>query len=112
MEKTNLPNATAILVLGILSVIGCCCHWAVGFVLAIIALALASKDKKLYLENPEIYLNYANLNIGRILAIIGIVLSSIYLLMTIYVKVYVGEEAAREFMENLKLKVEHMEENQ
>ena len=92
MEKRQLPNGTAVLVLGILSILTCCCWGITGLLLGIIALVLAKKDIALYAENPELYSNYNNINTGRILAIIGIVLSSIMLVVTIYSKVVIGDE--------------------
>lgn len=83
MEKQKLPNATAVLVLGILSLPLCCCY-GIGAVLGIIALVLARKDMALYRENPELYSNYSNLNTGRILAIIGIVLGVIGIGLAIF----------------------------
>lgn len=80
MEKQNLPNATAVLVLGIISIITCCCFGILGLIFGLIALFLANKDMKLYRENLELYSNYSNLNTGRIVAIIGVVLSAITLL--------------------------------
>ena len=109
MEKRNLPNATAVLVLGILSIVTCCCYGIIGLVLGIVALVLASKDMKLYSENPELYLNYKNLNIGKILSIIGIVLSSIYLILTVYLYVVVGEQGMKEMMENLQEKAKYQQ---
>lgn len=109
MEKRKLPNATAVLVLGILSICTCCCYGIVGLILGIVALVLASKDMKLYLESPELYSNYSNLNIGRILAIIGIALSAITLVANIYFYTVVGEEGMQDFLENLKTKVEQRE---
>jgi len=82
MEKQKLPNAIAVLVLGILS-IPACCFYGGGLIFGIIALVLAKKDKALYATNPEAYDGYSNLNTGRILAIIGIVLSIIYILLLI-----------------------------
>lgn len=79
--QQKLPNATAVLVLGILSIITCCCYGIFGLILAIIALVLAKKDLNSYKANPSLYTNYSNLNTGRILAIIGIVLN---VLMIIY----------------------------
>ena len=110
MEKRNLPNATAVLVLGILSIITCCCGWGIGVVLGIIALVLANKDQKLYAENPELYLNYNNLTIGRIVSIIGLVLSAITLLINIYFYAIIGEEGTKEMMENLIEKMKHQQE--
>lgn len=109
MEKTNLPNATAVLVLGIVSILTCCCYGIVGLVFGIVALVLAQKDMKLYTANPELYKNFSNLNVGRILAIIGVVMSALYLFVTIYMYAVVGEAGMMEMMENLKLKMEQQQ---
>lgn len=106
MDKRNLPNGTTVLILGILSIITCCCWGFIGLILGIIALVLAKKDLVLYNENPELYLNYSNLKIGRTLAIIGIVLSAIALIAVIYINVVVGEDNVNEFMQNLITKME------
>ncbi len=111
MEKRNLPNGTAVLVLGILSILTCCCGWGVGMVLGIVAIVLANKDLKLYSENPELYLNYKNLNTGKILAIIGLVLSSLTLIANIYFYTVVGEQGMKEMMENLQEKIKYEQEN-
>ncbi|WP_100615901.1 CCC motif membrane protein [Confluentibacter citreus] len=81
MEQQKLPNATLILVFGILSIITCCCYGIVGLILGIVTVILASKATKLYAENPELYTGFQNVKIGKILAIIGIVLSVLYLLV-------------------------------
>lgn len=80
-----LPNATAVLVLGILSIITCCCYGIIGLILGIIALVLSKKDKALYLANTAAYSesSFKNLNAGRICAIIGVIFSVIYLLLNI-----------------------------
>lgn len=83
MEQRKLPNATAVLVLGIISIPGCC-FYCVGLILAIIALVLAKKDKALYAENPEGYDNYSTLKTGRVLAIIGLILNILALLSIIF----------------------------
>ena len=44
MEKRNLPNGTAVLVLGILSIVTCCCYGFIGLTFGIIAVVLANKD--------------------------------------------------------------------
>ncbi len=110
MEKRKLPNATAILILGILSILTCCCWGVIGLTLGIVALILAKKDLALYNENPEIYEGFSNINTGRILAIIGIILSSIYLILNIYMYVVWGEEGIKEFQENLIEKIKHQQE--
>lgn len=108
MEKNKLPNATAVLVLGIFSILTCCCY-GIGLVLGIIALVLAAKDRKLYMENPELYSNYGNLNIGRILSIIGIVLTAIYLIFVVYMYAVVGEDGMREWQKDLQIKLEQQQ---
>lgn len=110
MEKRNLPNATAVLTLGILSILTCCCWGFIGLTLGIIALFLYRKDIKLYQESPELYLNYQNLNIGRILAIIGVVLSAIYFIINIYLYAVIGEQGMKDIMENLKEKMKYEQE--
>lgn len=109
MEKRNLPNATAVLILGILSIITCCCYGIFGLVLGIVALVLANKDMKLYQENPEVYLNYQNLSIGKILSIIGIILSAISLMCYIYL-FSLGEEGMKDFQQNLIEKMKYEQE--
>ncbi|MDI1255895.1 MAG: CCC motif membrane protein [Flavobacterium sp.] len=99
MEKQKLPNATAVLVLGILSILTCCCYGVLGLIFGIIAIVLAKKDKALYMENPELYSNYSNLNTGRILAIIGICLSAVYLLVNVYLLAVVGQEGITEMQQ-------------
>jgi hypothetical protein len=110
MEKRNLPNGTAVLVLGILSIITCCCYGFIGLTLGIIALVLAKKDLKLYQESPELYLNYKNLNTGKILGIIGIILSSIYLICTIYLYIFVGEQSIKDMEKNILEKLKYQQE--
>lgn len=80
--KKNLPNATTVLVLGILSIITSLCYGVIGLILGIVALVLAKKDRALYSQNPEEWLNYDQLNNGRTCAIIGVCLSGLMLLAT------------------------------
>lgn len=103
----KLPNATAILVLGILSILGCC-FYGVGIIFGIVALVLANTDMKLYLKNPEDYSNYPNLNIGRILSMIGIGLSMFALAFFIYF-LSLGPEGMKAFEENLRVKAEQQQ---
>ena len=92
MEKQKLPNAIAVLILGILSIPGCC-FYGVGLVFGIIALVSAKKDTNLYNTNPEAYDNYGNVKTGKILAIIGIVLNVIGILCIVAVVAMFGWEA-------------------
>ena len=106
MEKQKLPNATAVLILGIFSILTCCCY-GIGLILGIVALVLAKKDLALYKENPELYSNYSNINTGRILAIIGIVLSAIYLIYIVYLFSFLGAEGIQEMQNQMLEKMQN-----
>lgn len=85
MEKQKLPNVTAVIVLGIVSILAsCCCTVIVGAIPGIIGLVLAKKDANLYNSNPDLYEGYNNLKTGKILNIIGIALGVITLLYSIF----------------------------
>ena len=92
MEKQKLPNSTAVLVLGILSIPGCCFYGA-GLVFGIIALVLAGKDTALNATNPDGFDGFNNIKTGKILAIIGIVISVIYLVLIVVAVSMFGLEA-------------------
>ncbi len=83
--QQNLPNATSVLVLGIISIVGSFCYGIVGLICGIIGLVLANRDRKLYKEAPELYSqsSYGTSNAGRTCAIIGIVLSSLIIVMVV-----------------------------
>jgi M penetrans paralogue family 26 len=85
--QKSLPNSTLVLILGICSILTCCCYGLVGIICGIITLVLANKDQIAYLTNPEEYTlsSYNNLKAGRIMAIVGLVLSFLYLLYVIVV---------------------------
>lgn len=87
-----LPNSTAVLVLGILSIVLCFCYGIIGLILGIIALSLAGKDMRLYNANPQAYTqsSYNNLKAGRVCAIIGTVLSSLYFIIIVLYIIFVG----------------------
>lgn len=80
--NAQLPNATAVLVLGICSIVFLCAY-GFGLVLGIVGLVLANKDKQLYRENPGIYTNYGNLHAGWIMSLISVILGSIIVLIII-----------------------------
>jgi len=87
----TLPNSTAVLVLGILSIVLCCCFGLTGLALGIIALVLADKDEKLYRANPLMYDqgSYKNLQAGKICAIIGTCFSGLtFLYITVKALVF------------------------
>lgn len=93
MNQQKLPNATAVLVLGIVSIVTCCCYGIPGLVTGIIALFLYKKDNALYKQNPSLYSDYNNLNTGRILAIIGIILSVLTIAYFIFCIAFFGMDA-------------------
>lgn len=101
MQNQKLPNATAVLILGIFSILTCCCYGVIGLALGIVALVLANKDLKLYQQSPELYSNYNNLKIGRILAIIGIVLSALYLIYVIVLFSTIGIEGMEQMQQEM-----------
>ncbi len=102
-ERQQLPNSTLILVFGILSIVGCCCYGIVGLIFGVVAMIMAKKATDIYNANPEIYIGYQNVKTGRILAIIGIILSSLVLISQIVFLIMFGfegiEEMQREMME-------------
>jgi len=101
MEKQQLPNSTLILVFGIISIVTCCCYGIIGLIFGIIALVLASKATKLYVANPDLYSDYNNVKIGKILAIIGLVLNAIYLLYIVWLFSTLGYEGIQEMQQEM-----------
>lgn len=75
-QKQQLPNAVAVLVLGICSIVFSCV--GVGLVLGIIGLVLSSKGRRMYKENPTMYEGYGSLLGGFITSIIGTCIGGIY----------------------------------
>jgi hypothetical protein len=90
-QKTQpVPNATAVLVLGIISIVTCCCYGLPGIICGVIALVLAVKGQRAYVNAPHQYTDasWKNLKAGRICAIIGLILS---ILTVIYMIVVINE---------------------
>lgn len=68
----QLPNATATLVLGIVSIVIC----FPGFITGIIGIVLHKKDRALYLSDPQTYeQSYKTARAGYICSIVGLCLS-------------------------------------
>jgi len=109
MQQT-LPNATIVLVLGILSILTCCCYGIIGLILGIVALVLSKKDRELYAANIGAYTesSFKNLNAGRVCAIIGLILNILYLLLCIVLVAMFGfaalsdQDAMREALQNMQ----------
>jgi hypothetical protein len=85
-QPIPVPNATGVLVLGIISIVGSLCYGIVGLVCGIIALVLAKKARAAYAMDPSRYSlpSYNNMNAGRICAIIGTILSVLLLIGSIF----------------------------
>jgi hypothetical protein len=89
----TLPNASAVLTLGILSLIlFCCCGGVVGMVLSIIALVLGNKSLQLYEINPYNYsmVSYNNVKNGKTCAIIGLIINGLMILFSIIRFIFYG----------------------
>lgn len=84
--QRTIPNANAVLVLGIISIVGCFLYGIPGLVCGIIALVMFKKVKATYLTNKPMYeSSYKNANAGYVCAIIGTILSGLYFLFFIIV---------------------------
>ncbi|HBK71615.1 MAG TPA: hypothetical protein DDZ39_08185 [Flavobacteriaceae bacterium] len=110
MEKQKLPNSTLVLVMGILSIIGCCCYGVPGIIFGIIALVVGNNSIKVYNESPENYLDPGNVKTGRIMGIIGLILSVLFIIYLVWGFYQLGltweelqdQELLQERMEELK----------
>ena len=108
--QQSLPNATAVLVLGILSIVTCCCYGIIGLILGIVALVLSKKDRALYAANMSFYTesSFKNLNAGRVCAIIGLILNVLLILMMIIMIAIFGwatvsdQEALKEALQGMQ----------
>ena len=81
--KKDLPNATVVLVLGILSLIFCWCYGFFGLILGIIAVG----QRKLYLQSPDEYTesSFKNVNAGRVCGIISICIAGVVVVVLLLV---------------------------
>jgi hypothetical protein len=86
--KQNLPNSTAVLVLGICSIVFGC--FFVGLILGIVGINMAGKGRKMYRDNPELYDGYGSLNAGWIMSIIGTILGGLYTIYWIIIVAILG----------------------
>ena len=87
-----VPNSTAVLVLGIISIALCWCYGIVALTCGIIGIVLANKGKALYDANPSAYTlsSFNNLKGGKICSIIGLSLGALYLIFVIVYLVILG----------------------
>src|SRR5690554_1789285 len=100
MEQKTLPTSNTSLGLRVISFVICCTGIG-SLILSGIALKLANKDKKLYLESPEEYSNYSQTKTARTIAIIGLILGALITLWLILTLISIGnnwEEFYEEIM--------------
>lgn len=91
-QKQTLPNSTAVLVLGICSIVFGC--FFVGLILGIIGLSLSGRGRRLHRENPDLYEGFGTLNAGYIMSIIGVILGSLYTVYWVICVAILGGTAA------------------
>ena len=89
-SQTDLPNATAALVLGIISLVctvllWCCYGFFPGIITAIIGLALGVSSTKTYDSNPALYTekSYKNAKAGKVMSLISLILSVLMIMMLV-----------------------------
>jgi hypothetical protein len=99
-----IPNSTAVLVLGIISIVGCICYGIVGLICGIIAVVLAGKATKLYTDNPGLYseASLKNLKAGKVCGIIGLCISAAYMILLICWFAVIGTALSGMPWENLR----------
>ena len=100
-QQMILPNSTASLVLGIISIASLCCCSIIGFILGIIGLVLGINAMALYQQSPGVYTeaSYKNANVGKICSIIGLALSVLSSLLVIMFRAtYI--ESVKELLES------------
>jgi len=102
-QKETLPNATAVLVLGILSIVFCWCCYLPSIIMGIIAIVLGAQGRTLYRSNPEKYTqaSYSNLNAGFICGIVGLALTILVLLFAI-TRAIMNPDSANEYQRLLE----------
>jgi len=84
-QKEVLPSSTAVLVLGILSIVLCWCCGLPGIIMGIISIVMGMQGRNLYKSNPEKYTqaSYSNLSAGFICGIVGLALTILFLLFSV-----------------------------
>ena len=83
-----MPEASTVLVLGILSLVfGLFSCGIIGLILGIVAVVMASTQRKIYASNPGDYTESSlnNVNAGRVCGIISICLSAVAFVVMILV---------------------------
>jgi len=95
-KSRKLPYTVLIVVLGALSIIGCCFYFYIALILGCVALFLAHKATQTYKEDPHGYDDFPTVTVGKVLAIIGIVLNLLALAITVWMVMTFGWEAMQD----------------
>ena len=111
MEKQKLPKATLTLVFGLLSIFMCLLFGIGGIIFGIAAFVISKDDLQLLKKNPTLFANASTLLIGRILAFIGITISTIYLAFIIFVYAVIGLENVPAWQQNLLDRAQYEQDN-
>jgi len=80
-EKRKIPNTVAILVLGISSILTSI--FLIGIIFGVIGLYLSTKSRIKFKENPNLYLGYGKLKMGRVMSFLGIIFSTLWFLLIV-----------------------------
>jgi len=105
--KNKLSADPSALVLGIVSLVivisGCCCGFLaiISLALSIVGLVSANKSLNEFYLNPENYISESrgNANAGKIVCIIGVVLSSILILISLVFFAFQGQYLSKKILE-------------
>ena len=83
LTQIPLPNATASLTLGILSIVFSCCCLGIGVIFGVIGLILGIGATNLYVSNRDMYSesSFKNANAGKICSIIGLAFGLLSIVM-------------------------------
>jgi len=93
MQQKQLPNATLVLVFGIISIVLCWCYGIIGLPLGIVAIILGNKAIKVDQQQPDVYLGVQNAKIGKILGIIGVILNLLFIAYIVWILSLIGWDA-------------------
>lgn len=85
--RRDIPDATTVLILGILSLIFSFSCGIIGLILGIVSVVMASSQRRIYQAAPDDYTENSlkNLNAGRVCGIISICFSAIAFVMLILI---------------------------
>lgn len=107
MNQNKLSADPTSLILGIVSLIiiiaGCCCGFlsVLSLTLSIVGLVLANKSLNEFNMNSENYSlqSRSNVTAGKIICIIGVVLSSIFILVYAAFFIFEGQDISKKILE-------------